>query len=30
MATVRPVDGSAHSFVEGLPTLVDDIKNLPR
>jgi predicted alpha/beta hydrolase family esterase len=29
-ATVRPVDGSEHSFVEGLPTLVDDIKSLPR
>ena len=30
MATVRPIDGSEHSFVEGLPTLVDDIKSLPR
>ena len=29
-ATVRPIDGSEHSFVEGLPTLVDDIKSLPR
>jgi uncharacterized protein len=28
-ATARPVDGSEHSFVEGLPTLVDDIKSLP-
>ena len=29
-AAARPIDGSAHSFVEGLPTLVDDIKSLPR
>jgi len=29
-ATARPVDGSEHSFVEGLPMLVDDIKSLPR
>ena len=29
-ATARPIDGSEHSFVEGLPTLVDDIKSLPR
>ena len=29
-ATPRPIDGSEHSFVEGLPTLVDDIKSLPR
>lgn len=29
-ATVRPIDGSEHSFVDGLPTLVDDIKSLPR
>ena len=29
-ATARPVDGSEHSFVEGLPTLVDDIKSLTR
>ena len=29
-ATARPIDGSEHSFVQGLPTLVDDIKNLPR
>jgi len=28
-ATARPVDGSQHSFIEGLPTLVDDIKSLP-
>jgi hypothetical protein len=28
-ATVRPIEGSAHSFVEGLPALVDDIRNLP-
>jgi predicted alpha/beta hydrolase family esterase len=25
MATVRPIDGSEHSFMEGLPALVDDI-----
>jgi predicted alpha/beta hydrolase family esterase len=30
MATVRPIDGSEHSFVDGLPTLVDDIRSLPR
>jgi predicted alpha/beta hydrolase family esterase len=29
-ATARPIDGSEHSFIEGLPTLVDDIKSLPR
>jgi predicted alpha/beta hydrolase family esterase len=29
-ATARPIDGSQHSFVDGLPTLVDDIKSLPR
>jgi predicted alpha/beta hydrolase family esterase len=29
-STARPIDGSEHSFVEGLPTLVDDIKSLPR
>jgi predicted alpha/beta hydrolase family esterase len=29
-ATVRPIAGSAHSFVEGLPALVDDIRSLPR
>ena len=29
-ATARPIDGSEHSFLQGLPTLVDDIKNLPR
>jgi predicted alpha/beta hydrolase family esterase len=29
-ATVRPIDGSEHSFVDGLPTLVDDIKSLHR
>lgn len=29
-ATARPVDGSEHSFVEGLPMLVDDIKSMPR
>jgi uncharacterized protein len=29
-ATARPIDGAEHSFVEGLPTLVDDIQNLPR
>ena len=29
-ATVRPIDGSDHSFVDGLPTLVEDIKCLPR
>ena len=28
--TARPIDGTEHSFVEGLPTLVDDIKSLPR
>jgi uncharacterized protein len=30
MAIVRPIDGSEHSFVDGLPTLVDDIKSPPR
>src|SRR4029453_1400318 len=30
MATVRPIDGSDHSFVEGLPSLVHDIKSLRR
>jgi uncharacterized protein len=30
MATARPIDGSEHSFLQGLPTLVDDIKTLPR
>jgi uncharacterized protein len=30
LATARPVDGSEHSFVEGLPILLDDIKSLPR
>jgi hypothetical protein len=29
-AKARPIDGSEHSFLQGLPTLVDDIKNLPR
>lgn len=29
-ATARPIDGSEHSFVQGVPTLVDDIKTLPR
>jgi len=29
-ATARPIDGSEHSFVEGLPPLVDDIKSLAR
>jgi uncharacterized protein len=29
MATVRPIAGSEHSFVGGLPMLVDDIKSLP-
>lgn len=29
-ATVRPIDGSEHWFVDGLRTLVDDIKSLPR
>jgi predicted alpha/beta hydrolase family esterase len=29
-ATARPIDGSEHSFIEGLPTLVDDVKSLPR
>ncbi len=29
-ATVRPIDGSDHSFVDGLPTLVEDINSLPR
>jgi uncharacterized protein len=29
-AIVRPIDGSEHSFVDGLPTLVDDIKSLSR
>jgi uncharacterized protein len=29
-ATARPIEGSEHSFVAGLPTLVDDIKSLPR
>ena len=29
-ATVRAIDGSEHSFLQGLPTLVDDIKTLPR
>jgi predicted alpha/beta hydrolase family esterase len=28
MATARPIDGLEHSFVDGLPTLVDDIKSL--
>jgi len=30
LATARPVEGSEHSFVEGLPTLLDDIKSLTR
>ncbi len=29
-ARARPIDGSEHSFLQGLPTLVDDIKTLPR
>jgi uncharacterized protein len=29
-ATARPIDGSEHSFLLGLPRLVDDIKGLPR
>jgi uncharacterized protein len=29
-ATARPVEGSEHSFVDGLPILLDDIKSLPR
>jgi len=29
-AMVRPIAGSEHSFVEGLPLLVEDIKSLPR
>jgi len=29
-ATARPIAGSEHSFVEGLPLLVQDIKSLPR
>jgi uncharacterized protein len=29
-AIARPIGGAEHSFVEGLPTLVDDIKSLPR
>ena len=29
-ATARPIDGSEHSFLHGLPRLVDDIKYLPR
>jgi hypothetical protein len=28
--TARPIDGTEHSFVEGLPTLVEDIKSLTR
>jgi serine hydrolase len=28
-AIVRPIAGSEHSFVEGLPLLVEDIKSLP-
>ncbi len=28
-ATVRPIAGSEHSFVEGLPLLIEDIKSLP-
>jgi predicted alpha/beta hydrolase family esterase len=28
-ATARPIDGSEHSFLLGLPRLVDDIKSLP-
>jgi predicted alpha/beta hydrolase family esterase len=27
-ATARPIEGSEHSFVDGLPILVDDIKSL--
>ncbi len=29
-AIVRAIDGSEHSLLQGLPTLVDDIKTLPR
>jgi uncharacterized protein len=29
-ATARPINGSEHSFVAGLPPLVEDIKSLPR
>jgi uncharacterized protein len=29
-ATVRAIDGSEHSFLEGLPVLVEDIKSLRR
>jgi uncharacterized protein len=29
-ATARAIDGAQHSFIWGLPTLVDDIKSLPR
>jgi len=29
-ARARPIDGSEHSFLQGLPTLVEDIKDLPR
>jgi uncharacterized protein len=29
IATVRPIAGAQHSFVEGLPILVEDIKSLP-
>jgi hypothetical protein len=29
-ATARPIDGSEHSFVQGIPMLVDDIETLPR
>ncbi len=29
-AMARPIAGSEHSFVEGLPLLVEDIKSLPR
>jgi uncharacterized protein len=29
-AMARPIAGSEHSFVEGLPTLVDDISSLSR
>ncbi|HEY6684600.1 MAG TPA: hypothetical protein VI094_00165 [Propionibacteriaceae bacterium] len=29
-ATARPIDGSEHSFLQGLPRLVDDMKNLAR
>ena len=28
-ATARPIAGSEHSFLDGLPMLVDDIKRLP-